>query len=97
MKNNTTAEEKYYKKHNLRLAQDVNRYRELIEQCRVELHKLKEKNNKLTQENNQYKEWIDRLLQYTELNQADIKVACEKDKTIGSLLGMFKIFGSHLY
>lgn len=36
----------------------------------------------------QQKDWIDRLLQYTELDLKDIKAACEKDKKIGQAAGI---------
>lgn len=36
----------------------------------------------------QQKDWIERLLQYTELDIEDIKVACEKDKKIGQAAGI---------
>jgi hypothetical protein len=36
----------------------------------------------------QQNEWIERLLQYTELDLKDIKAACEKDKKIGQAAGL---------
>ena len=37
------------------------------------------------------KDWIERLLQYTELSKEDVKKACEKDKAIAGLLDLFGI------
>lgn len=47
----------------------------------------------LSSENQQLKEWIERLLEYTELSKEDIKAACEKDKKIASAMSIFGLFG----
>lgn len=47
----------------------------------------------LSSENQQLKEWIERLLEYTELSKEDIKAACEKDKKIASAISVFGLFG----
>ena len=47
----------------------------------------------LSSENQQLKEWIERLLEYTELSKEDIKTACEKDKKIASAMSVFGLFG----
>lgn len=47
----------------------------------------------LSSENLQLKEWIERLLEYTELSKEDIKAACEKDKKIASVMSVFGLFG----
>lgn len=45
----------------------------------------------------QQQEWIERLLQYTELDLSDIKAACEKDKKMaqaaGMMVGVYKYLG----
>lgn len=45
-------------------------------------------------ENAQLKEWVERLLKYTELEQKDIKRACEKDKELAQILSLIGCFGS---
>lgn len=47
----------------------------------------------LSSENQQLKEWIERLLEYTELSKEDIKAACEKDKKFASAMSVFGLFG----
>ena len=48
-------------------------------------------------ENQQLKDWIDRLLEYTELSKEDIAAACEKDKKMKEsadmMLSLFKMTG----
>lgn len=41
--------------------------------------------NSLESENAQLNDWVNRLLQYTELEKDDIKIACEKDKALQSI------------
>lgn len=36
----------------------------------------------LERENEELKNWVERLLEYTELSKEDIKKACEKDKNL---------------
>lgn len=51
--------------------------------------RLDEAENEITQ----LKDWVERLLEYTELSREDIKAACEKDKRlagVASLLTMLR-------
>lgn len=50
----------------------------------------------LSSKNQQLKEWIERLLEYTELSKEDIKAACEKDKKIVSGVSMLENFGGFI-
>lgn len=53
----------------------------------------------LLAENEKLKEWIDRLLEYTELSKEDIKEACEKDKRMKETAQMLSVMfkASRLY
>jgi predicted HicB family RNase H-like nuclease len=93
MNTKITAEEKHYQKLNKRLNNQVNEYRESCINYRKENNRLTEENSKLRQENDQYKDWVERLLEYTELNEKDIKAACERDQAIASMMGLFKLAG----
>lgn len=44
-------------------------------------------------ENEELKEWIERLLEYTELSKDDIKAACEKDRRMGEAMSWLSRFG----
>ena len=63
--------------------------KEVAEKSKL-LADVEEKVQNLESENEQMKDWVDRLLKYTELSQADIKKVCEKDKAIASLLEVLK-------
>lgn len=47
----------------------------------------------LVMENQRLNEWVERLLEYTELSKEDIKAACEKDKKIASAVSLFGFLG----
>lgn len=75
-------------KHFLQREQQLNRkmkergeaYTELVKQLKV----VKDDLSRVEAENAQLRDWVDRLLEYTELSKEDIKQACEKDKEIRS-------------
>jgi len=58
------------------------------------VEKLKAENEVLKYENQQSKDWIERLLEYTKLGEADIKIACEKDKEMASLTSVLRQFAN---
>ena len=58
---------------------------EMLERSRIKLNELNNEVSTLYAENNQLRDWVNRLLEYTELSKEDIKKACEKDKQIASL------------
>ena len=89
------AVDKYYKDKITRLQQDNNSLLRANSTYLAENRKLQKENNKLQEENQQQREWIERLLEYTELNQKDIKSVCEKDKRLGQMLGMFERLGMY--
>lgn len=47
----------------------------------------------LVMENQRLNEWVERLLEYTELSKEDIKTACEKDKKIASAASLSGFLG----
>ena len=68
-----------------------------LSESQKETLQYKEMCNTLQTENEQLKQWVDRLLEYTELSEKDIKEACEKDKrmeeTAQMLTTLFKFGG----
>ena len=63
----------------------------------AENQQIKSERDTLQVENQQLKDWIDRLLEYTELSKEDIVAACEKDKKMKEsadmMLSLFKMTG----
>ena len=83
-----SAAEKHFQEKEVKLRKEVQRWQtRAIEQSqRVEEleRSLKEANNIVEQQ----RDWIERLLQYTELSKEDIKAACEKDKSLAACAEM---------
>ena len=87
MKSKLTAKEKHLQDKIVQLQKDNNMLVNKFKECNTENRKLKLDNTRLQEENQQQEEWIERLLQYTELNEKDIKIACEKDKELFQMFG----------
>jgi len=94
MKSKLTAKEKHLQDKIVKLQKDNNILEDKFKECNVENRKIKLDNIKLQKENQQQKEWIERLLQYTELSEKDIKIACEKDKNLSQMFGLFNQLGA---
>lgn len=91
-----SAAEKHFEKRKLEYER---RIKVLTDNLNTATNSLKELNQELSEtkaEKAQLEEWIERLLQYTELSKEDIKAACEKDKNAGAALAMFNRLGAFL-
>ena len=84
-----TAAEKHFLGEKEKYEKQIKILNEGNDQIRIQRDKLSSANNKLTEENIQLKNWVERLLQYTELSIEDIKSACEKDKNQTKALQSF--------
>lgn len=81
-----SAAEKHFEKKQAQYEKKVKDLMCLIDQQRITLSEQADKILALTDENRQLHDWVERLLEYTELSKEDMKAACEKDKRMGSLL-----------
>ena len=93
---NFTAAEKHFAKKQEQYERQIKSMRSTIVEQNATLTELSNNNQKLKVENAQLKDWVDRLLEYTELSEADIKAACEKDKKLAELCGMFGLMSRYL-
>ena len=70
---------------------------DMVCELKAENRQIKSERDALQMENQQLKDWIDRLLEYTELSKEDIAAACEKDKKMKEsadmMLSLFKMTG----
>lgn len=70
--------------------------RESINLLIEEKDKLKLKIQELENDNEKLQDWVERLLDYTDLSQEDIKKVCEQDKRRGeeliSFMGIANLF-----
>ena len=90
------AAEKHFQKIKLRYESLIKQLND--ERCSLhdELMQCKRKINDLEAENIQMKDWIERLLQYTELSKKDIQEACQSDKDKAKLYHMFTSLISYM-
>lgn len=90
------AAKKHFEGKRIEYEKQIKRLNTCIREQNEIISEQKEQLNTLLYENQQLKEWVERLLEYTELSKEDIKEACEKDKRIAgaaSILGSFGRFG----
>lgn len=63
------------------LRHDIREYRTLCDQKDIHIRELKNRISELESQLQEKEDWISRLLEYTEMNQEDMrrKISCEKD------------------
>ena len=95
--NNKSAKDIAFERERTKLRRQK---RELEEQLREKnqiIKSLTDKNSELESVISQKEEWIERLLEYTELTKEDLKAAVEKDKSVAeaakSLKGLMGLCG----
>ncbi len=75
---------KPYKKTAKDLAFDRKRfkYEKQIQDLRKELSEMEERALKAESKSEQLQDWVDRLLEYTEMSEEDLKKTIQREKTI---------------
>lgn len=90
------AAEKHFQEKEVKLRKDIQYWQELAIQRATQIKELEATLKSANSTIEQQRDWIDRLLQYTELSPEDIKAACEKDKAMAAcadlILGASKFF-----
>lgn len=91
-----TAAEKHFQEKEAKLRKEMNDWRTVAIERAEEIVELKEELGQAKSTIAQQQDWIERLLQYTELSLDDIKAACEKDKAVAAcadlLIGASRFF-----
>lgn len=94
---NFNAAEKHFEKKRLSYEKKIRCLTLELDESRKESAKYKELYQKSVNENTQLKEWVERLLEYTELSKEDIERACKKDiqtkESLEKLSALFKFSG----
>lgn len=94
------AAEKHFIEKEVKYQKQIQKHREFISQLEKNMSDLNAEKQRLLDENTQLKDWIERLLQYTELSLNDIKTVCEQDKksgeAISSLMKLTNMFGQYM-
>lgn len=87
------AAEKHFAKEREKLNKEIKDLKQQVENAHRDTYHFKAQAEFLERENEELKNWIERLLEYTELSKEDIKAACEKDKSMGEAVKWLTKFG----
>ena len=79
-----TAAEKHFQEKEIKLRKNLQYWQDLAISREKHITELEAALRDMTAKVGEQQEWIERLLQYTELSQGDIKAACEKDKALAA-------------
>ena len=83
-----TAAEKHFQEKEERLRKELKYWERCANEQSAKLLTVCEELASAKVTIQQQQEWIERLLQYTELDLSDIKAACEKDKKVAEAASM---------
>ena len=75
-----TAAEKHFEQKRVQYARQIKDLNKQLEEARETIRLYKSRYEQAEQENHALRDWVERLLEYTELTKEDIAKACEKDK-----------------
>lgn len=79
-----SAAEKHFQEKEVKLRRDIHYWQELAIHRAEHIVQLEAALRSANVTIEQQRDWIERLLQYTELSKEDIKTACEKDKALAA-------------
>ncbi len=88
------AAEKHFEKKRIQYERHIKYLEDQLSIARAELRAVIAKYDFSERENEELKNWIERLLEYTELSKEDIKAACEKDKKAAEALEWLNKFST---
>jgi predicted RNase H-like nuclease (RuvC/YqgF family) len=86
------AAEKHFEKKRIQLEKRIKSLEQQLESAHRDTRIFRSRMEFLEIENEELKDWVERLLQYTELSKEDIKAACEKDKCMGEAVSWLTRF-----
>lgn len=84
------AAEKHFENKRVKYEREIRRLTDIVSEQNKIISKNEQQISALETENTQLKDWVERLLEYTELSKEDIKAVCEKDKRLGESLELLK-------
>ena len=87
------AAEKHFEKKRVQYEKRIKDLNQQLENAHRDTRYFRSRYEFLQRENEELKNWIERLLEYTELSKEDIKAACEKDKRAAEALSWLSQFG----
>lgn len=86
-----SAKDIAFEKERNKYRKQINELEKKLIDSNKEKYSLKNKVSELESELQSKNEWIERLLEYTEMTKEDVKAAIEKDKAVASTFKMLNI------
>lgn len=91
-----TAAEKHFFEKEIKYQKEIQQLKETIKEMKQKKNAELGRIHELEVENDTLKQHNERLLKYMDLNESDIKLACQKDKELASTLKMLNIFTGNM-
>lgn len=88
------AAEKHFEKKRIQYEKCIKELEQQVKNAHKDIYYFRSKFEFLERENEELKNWVERLLEYTELSKEDIRAACEKDKAMAESLSWLKKFST---
>lgn len=88
------AAEKHFEKKRIQYEKRIKDLEQQLENAHRDTRLFRSQFELVERENEELKNWVERLLEYTELSEEDIKTACEKDKKAAEALSWLANFSS---
>lgn len=99
MKNNKSAKDLAFDKERAKYRQQINELERKVEKTEIEKLEIENELLKTRQKCSELQDWIDRLLEYTEMSEEDMKKFIEKERQsaeamerLNSFLSIGKMF-----
>ena len=93
MKNVKSAKDMAFEKERAKYRKKIRELEHDVNDCQLALMQKENELNILRNRLLQKEDWIERLLEYTELSEEDMKTLLDKEKTKAKVLGMFGELG----
>ena len=84
------AAEKYFLKKELQYKKQIKLLKEQLDSAYEDALLFKKRSELAEKKNDELKNWLERLLEYTELSKDDIKQVCDKDKKMAETIECFE-------
>lgn len=91
-----TAAEKHFEKKRIEYERQIKNLNQQLKNAHDDIRLFRSRYELTEMENEELKEWIERLLEYTELSKEDIKLACEKDQRMAKAAEWLNTFSKFM-
>lgn len=91
-----SAAEKHFEKKRVQYEKQIKSLNEQLDSAHRDTRLFRGRYELAERENEELKNWLERLLEYTELSKDDIRQTCDKDKRMAEAAEWLKKFSSFM-